>query len=136
MTNNGIFRCEACGAMPGQEHSPGCSYLTSVTITPDMLKVDDRVLNKPTTKVEDTGAHYRWSFRLKLTDEDIARGFVDVKLDPYRICKTVGMEGGPREHACKKLLRGTSKGCTERRLIKEVRDALDRWEEMLEEEGQ
>lgn len=136
MINIGIFRCEACGAMPGQEHLSCCGQLKSVTVTPGMLKVGDRLLKKPAAKAEDTGAHYRWSFRLRLTEEDIARGFVDVKLDPYRICKTAGMEGGPREHACKKLLRGTSKGCTERRLIKEVRDALDRWEEMLEEEGQ
>lgn len=85
------------------------------------------------TNPDDTGAHYRYEHRVALTAEDVARGYVDVKLDPYRIADIYDLGGGPREHIVKKGLRGTSKGTTERRLVKELRDALDRWEEMLDE---
>lgn len=83
----------------------------------------------------DTGAHYRYSYRARITDEDIARGFVEVKLDPYRIADIYQLGGGPREHIVKKGLRGTAKGDTERGLIRQLRDALNRWEEMLVEDG-
>lgn len=69
----------------------------------------------------DTGAHYRYVYQ-------------GIKMDPYRICRIYGMEGGPREHMTKKLLRGTRKGDSERGLIHQLRDALDRWEEMLDED--
>lgn len=85
-------------------------------------------------KVADPGAHYRWEIRRRITDDDIARGWVSVKLDPYRICQVVGIQGGPHEHAAKKLLRGTAKGHEQRGLIREVRACLDRWEEMLDED--
>jgi hypothetical protein len=83
---------------------------------------------------QDTGAHYRYSYRAKVTQADADRGHVDVKLDPYRICEIYQVGGGPREHIVKKGLRGLRKGDTERGLIKQLRDALDRWEEMLDED--
>jgi len=82
----------------------------------------------------DPGAHYRWEIRRRITDEDIARGYVAVKVDPYRIAKVAGVGGGPHEHATKKLLRGEAKGHEARELIREVRCCLDRWEEMLDED--
>ncbi len=85
---------------------------------------------------KDTGAHYRYEYRAKVTQEDADRGYVSVKLDPYRICSIYETGGGPREHIVKKGLRGLRKGDTERGLIKQLRDALDRWEEMLGEDGQ
>lgn len=85
---------------------------------------------------KDTGAHYRYEYRANVTQGDADRGYVSVKLDPYRICSIYETGGGPREHIVKKALRGTRKGDTERGLIKQLRDALDRWEEMLEEDGQ
>lgn len=83
---------------------------------------------------QDPGAHYRWEIRRRITDEDIARGWVRVKLDPYRICQVAGVGGGPHEHAVKKLLRGEAKGHEARALIREARACLDRWEEMIAED--
>lgn len=83
---------------------------------------------------QDTGAHYRYAYRAKITDEDIAKGYVEVKLDPYRIADIYDLGGGPREHIVKKGLRGTSKGDSERDLIRQIRDALNRWEEMMDED--
>lgn len=85
-------------------------------------------------KTDDPGAHYRWEIRRRITDEDIARGWVRVKLDPYRICQVAGVGGGPHEHAVKKLLRGEAKGHEARALIREARACLDRWEEMIAED--
>lgn len=82
----------------------------------------------------DTGAHYRYVYRVRVTEADAAHGFVEVKLDPYRIAKVYELGGGPREHIVKKGLRGTRKGDSERELINQLRDALDRWEEMLDED--
>lgn len=82
----------------------------------------------------DPGRHYRLEIRRRITDEDIARGWVRVKVDPYRICRLSGIQGGPHEHATKKLLRGKAKGHSERELIREVRACLDRWEEMIAED--
>jgi len=65
--------------------------------------------------------------------------FKGVKVDPYRICQMYDFNGGPREHATKKLLRGLDKDNginTELDLIKEVRGQLDRWEEMIHEDMQ
>lgn len=84
-------------------------------------------------ETEDPGAHYRRKLSIKLTQEDIDRGYVDVNLDPYRICDLYDTGGGPREQIVKKGLRGESKGQTERDVIKEMRSALDRWDEMLNE---
>ena len=69
----------------------------------------------------DVGLHYR-------------REFNGVKLDPYRVCHVYEMNGGPREHMTKKLLRGVDKGGSELELIKELYSCLDRWGEMLQEE--
>lgn len=82
----------------------------------------------------DPGRHYRWEIRRRITDEDISRGYVVVKVDPYRIAKVAGVGGGPHEHATKKLLRGEAKGHEARELIREVRCCLDRWEEMIGED--
>lgn len=83
----------------------------------------------------DPGAHYRYSYTVKLTPEQIEEGKVTIKLDPYRVCQIYETGGGPREHIAKKALRGTTKGHTERELIAELRSCLDRWEEMLDEDG-
>lgn len=60
--------------------------------------------------------------------------FNGVKIDPYRIASIYGINGGPREHILKKLLRGTGKeNQSELDLISEIRLQLDRWEEMYHE---
>lgn len=100
------------------------------------LKVTDLGLVDFNPSDQDTGAHYRHEYRAKVTQADADRGYVSVKLDPYRICDIYQTGGGPREHIVKKALRGTRKGDTEAQLIKQMRDALDRWEEMLQEDVQ
>ena len=63
--------------------------------------------------------------------------FRGVKIDPYRICKLYGINGGPHEHITKKCLRGVHKDDginNELELIQVLRGQLDRWEEMLIED--
>lgn len=82
--------------------------------------------------VEDKGKHYRHSFRLNITDEDIKNGYVTVNLDPYRVSDTYGL-GGWREHIVKKTLRGTDKGHSVEELIEELQCCLDRAKQMYNE---
>lgn len=70
----------------------------------------------------DVSAHYQ-------------REYKGVLLDPYRIAAVYGMKGGPREQIMKKCLRFTDKGQTEQQVIDEIRSALERWQEMLEEDA-
>ena len=85
--------------------------------------------------MSDPGSHYRYTYRQKVTDGDLARGYVSVKMDPYRVCDIYKVGGGPREHIAKKALRGCSKGHTELELIAELQSCLDRWREMVKEGG-
>lgn len=98
------------------------------------LQERDDLADRQAAEAADPGRHYRWEIRRRITDTDISRGWVSVKVDPYRIAKVAGVGGGPHEHATKKLLRGEAKGHEARELIREVRCCLDRWEEMLEED--
>lgn len=92
----------------------------------------DKVLGIDRSAKRDMGKHYRYSFRLNLTLEDIENGFVMVNLDPYRI-STVYNLGGWREHLVKKGIRGTEKGHTEKELLDELQCILDRAKQMYEE---
>ena len=80
----------------------------------------------------DKGKHYRHSFRLNLTPEDVENGYVTVNLDPYRVSDVYGI-GGWREHIMKKTLRGTEKGHTEEELLEELQCCLDRAKQMYNE---
>ena len=92
----------------------------------------DKILGIDRSAKRDMGKHYRYSFRLNLTPEDIENGFVMVNLDPYRI-STVYNLGGWREHLVKKGIRGTEKGHTEKELLDELQCILDRAKQMYEE---
>lgn len=70
----------------------------------------------------DVSAHYQ-------------REYKGILLDPYRIAAVYGMRGGPREQIMKKCLRFTDKGQTEQQVVDEIRSALERWQEMLEEDA-
>lgn len=83
----------------------------------------------------DPAAHYRRVIRAPITDEAIARGYTEVKLDPYRVCDVYQTGGGPREQMIKKLLRWTDKGQPEETVIAEIESALARWKEMREEDA-
>lgn len=92
-------------------------------------------MSKPQPPRQDTGAHYRHTLRVAISPEDVERGFVEVKLDPYRICALYQVGGGPQEHIAKKALRGTRKGSTPQQLVNELRDAVDRWQELIDEDN-
>jgi len=81
----------------------------------------------------DPAAHYRQFIRARITDEDIARGYTEVKLDPYRVCDAYDTGGGPREQMVKKLLRWTDKGQSDEQVLGEIESALTRWKQMREE---
>lgn len=84
---------------------------------------------------DDPAAHYKRAvLRVAIRDADISRGYVEVSLDPYRVAQVHDMRGGPREQILKKCLRFTSKGDSEDKVIADIRSALDRWEEMREED--
>lgn len=83
----------------------------------------------------DVGKHYRMSFRQKITEHDNERGYVVVKMDPYRVCDIYNVGGGAREHLIKKALRGQGKGHTELDLIAELQSCLDRWKDMYNEDN-
>lgn len=91
------------------------------------------IKEKPKHKTEDKGKHYRHSFKLRLSQEDLTNGYVTVNLDPYRISDVYEL-GGWREHVVKKALRGTLKGHSEQELIDELRACIDRAEQMMRED--
>jgi hypothetical protein len=85
--------------------------------------------------VQDPGAHYRYTYRVLLDETAKANGFVDVKLDPARICEIYGASHMMQQFVIKKGLRA---GRGHKSLLQDIRDihnALDRWEEMLKEDG-
>ena len=92
-----------------------------------------RVEAQPERSTEDKGKHYRHSFKLRLSEADIANGYITVNLDPYRISDVYEL-GGWREHVVKKALRGTLKGHSEQELIDELRACIDRAEQMMRED--
>ena len=71
--------------------------------------------------------HYNVILKIKLNEQNIEDGFVEFRLDPYRICHEYEVGGGPREHMLKKLLRDSSKGHSEADVIAELQSCLDRW---------
>ena len=80
----------------------------------------DRIMQAQAAK--EVSKHYRHSYK-------------GVKLDPYRIASVYEMNGGPREQILKKVLRFTDKGHSEQQVVNEIRSALDRWQQMLDEDA-
>lgn len=83
---------------------------------------------------KDPAAHYGHTLRAPITDDDIARGFVEIQADPYRIAEVYRMRGGPREQIMKKCLRFTDKGQSEDKVIADIESALTRWKAMRDED--
>jgi hypothetical protein len=88
------------------------------------------------TPAPDPGAHYRYAYRVNLSETDKANGYVDVKLDPARICDVYGITNMMQSQAVKKVLCAGNRGHKDfSQDIKDIKCALDRWEEMLKEDG-
>jgi len=87
------------------------------------------------SETKDHGSHYRFNYKVNLTNEDIERGFVLVKLDPFRIAKIYNMTSFSLMTALKKILCAGSRGYKGyRQDINDCICALDREIEMLEED--
>lgn len=86
-------------------------------------------------KQETVDSHYHHSMTVKVEAEDLEKGSVTVKMDPYRVCDIYSTGGGPREQMIKKLLRWTDKGQSEDKVLSEIESALNRWKEMRREDG-
>ncbi len=80
-------------------------------------------------------AHYQNYYERKLHLGEVARGYVRIKLDPYRICDALNIGGGAREQILKKAVRWTTKGDSEEKVIGEIMQACERRLEMLREDN-
>lgn len=79
--------------------------------------------------------HYlKYMYRVSLTEKDKENGFVDVKLDPYRVGKVCNVGGGAMEQVLKKSMRGVDKGHSERVVLEEIISAARRGIEMIDED--
>lgn len=79
--------------------------------------------------------HYQLFYSRPLAKKERKSGRIQVKLDPYRICDALNIGGGAREQILKKAIRWTTKGDDERTVLNEIRQAVDRRIEMLDEDG-
>ncbi len=78
--------------------------------------------------------HYKLRYSRKIEPSELEAGHVTIKLDPYRVARIYNLGGGPREHAVKKLLRGTDKGHALEEMWREVMCCATRALEMIEED--
>ena len=58
----------------------------------------------------DHGKHYRYTYRVNLTQDDINNGYVDVKLDPFRICAVYRVNDFALQTIVKKTLCAGDRG--------------------------
>jgi hypothetical protein len=84
----------------------------------------------------DQGAHYRYSYTVKLTEADKERGFVTINLDPFRIADIYGMTSFPLMTILKKCLCAGNRGHKDMAQdLKDIINAAQRKLQMLEEDG-
>jgi len=84
---------------------------------------------------EDTGKHYRFTYRVFIKEQDIKNGFVDIKLDPARIAKIYKIESGMQFTILKKGLCCGNRGHNDyKEDLKDIICAAKRELEMLEED--
>jgi hypothetical protein len=82
----------------------------------------------------DPGAHYRHNLRVKVTQEDLERGYVDVQLDPYRIALVYNMTDHMEFFILKKNLRMGSAHKNKKQELLDIIDAANRRLEILDED--
>lgn len=83
---------------------------------------------------KDTGKHYRKRLKIKLTKEDIERGYVTVQLDPFRIAAVYGMTCNALFTVLKKILRSGSGHKDLLADLDDIDNATKRKREMMEED--
>jgi hypothetical protein len=85
---------------------------------------------------EDPGKHYRFTHRVKVTVDDAERGFVQVKLDPFRIAQVYAVASFPLQTVLKKVLCAGNRGHKDyEQDIKDCICALQRELEIIEEDS-
>lgn len=85
---------------------------------------------------QDPGAHYRYSYTVKLTEADKERGYVRINLDPFRIAVIYGMTNFALMTILKKCLCAGNRGYKD--LVQDLKDiigAAQRNLQMIEEDS-
>lgn len=85
---------------------------------------------------KDPGAHYRHNLRVKVTQDDLDRGHIDVQIDPYRIALTYNMTDHMEFFILKKNLRMGSAHKDKRQELLDIIDAANRRIQVLDEEAE
>lgn len=83
---------------------------------------------------EDTGSHYRYSLRVDISQTDIERGYINVKLDPFRIAEVYKLGLGIGTILKKCLACGKRGHNTVEEDLKDIICAAQRMLEMLSED--
>lgn len=84
----------------------------------------------------DPGAHYRKELLINISQEDLDRGHVIVKLDPARIAQVYSGMSGMRFTILKKVLRCGTGGKTYIEDLQDIISAAQREIEILKEDGE
>lgn len=85
----------------------------------------------------DTGSHYRHEITFNLTDLDCSMGWVTIQLDPARIAELYKITNHMQFFVIKKGLKAGARGHKDiKRDIADIRNACDRWEQMLDEDSE
>ena len=86
-------------------------------------------------KVKDEGEHYRFCLEVAVTEEDAAKGSVQIKLDPFRVAEIYGMDDFAMQTMLKKILVAGERGHKDlQQDLKDIICAAERKLEMLNED--
>lgn len=88
----------------------------------------------PSEDNKDPGAHYRHNLRIKVTQEDLERGHIDVQLDPAKIDRVYNLNGMGFT-MLKKVLRMGRGNKTKRQDLIDIGDAARRELELMNEDA-
>ena len=103
----------------------------------DRTVIVKRIYVANNSEYEDTGTHYRFAHKAPVTVEDSERGYVEVKLDPFRIADVYGMTDFALQTILKKTLCAGNRGHNDlREDLKDIICAAKRKLEMLDEDEQ
>lgn len=86
--------------------------------------------------VKDPGGHYRKEYKKTITKEDIARGYVVLKLDPARICQIYSVLSMCLQFVVKKSLVAGNRGHKSKKQdLLDIINAAERELEMMDEDN-
>lgn len=85
----------------------------------------------------DAGKHYRHSYTVKVTQEDLEQGYITINLDPFRIAAVCKMTCSVAFTMMKKSIRmGTGGHKDARQDCLDIINAAERKLQMLDEDGE